>query len=225
MYETLHNDQKHTMKYDIIIFDWDGTIVNSIDSISTCIKKAAQTCGLPVLEKSEAQQIIGLGLYEAMNTLYPDASQADVLKMKDAYRAHWLNLADEPLERYPNADEVLHDLRQTHTLAVATGKSRVGLDHIFNDTGLGELFATSRCADETQSKPHPQMLEEILTETGTSASRALMIGDTTFDMQMARNINMDRIAISYGAHSIKQLAECEPLAIIDNLNELYRYLK
>lgn len=207
--------------YSLIIFDWDGTLMDSTERIVTCLAQAAVKSKLPVLEPKAYQQIIGLGLREAIRDLYPAIDEAQLESMRDHY-SHFFILAEQtPNPLFPGALEVLNNLRSKGVkTAVATGKSRAGLDRVWANTGLGEFFDASRCADETESKPSPLMLNEILVETRVPVERALMVGDTSFDLEMAERIGMDRVGVSYGAHSAEVLAQYQPKAIIKKMPEL-----
>lgn len=195
--------------------------MNSTDRIVSCLTKAAIKTGLPVLTPMAYQQIIGLGLREAIRQLYPDIAEKQVEAMRDNY-SHYFVLAEEtPNPLFPGALHVLETLR-TNSIgtAVATGKSRKGLDRVWANTGLGVWFDTSRCADETESKPSPLMLEEILADMQVTPEQALMVGDTSFDLEMAQRIGMDRVGVSYGAHSLDVLADYQPKATIHHLSDL-----
>src|SRR5699024_8924119 len=195
------------------IFDWDGTLMNSTERIVECLEQAALKTQLPVLVPTAYQQIIGLGLREAIRELYPTITETQLEAMRDNY-SHYFVLAEQtPNPLFPGALEVLEELRQQGIkTAVATGKSRKGLDRVWANTGLGQWFDTSRCADETESKPSPLMLEEILADTQVAPEQAIMVGDTSFDLEMAQRLGMDRVGVSYGAHDLDVLSQYQPLA-------------
>lgn len=183
---------------------------------------AAGDLGWEPLADHLIHDIIGLGLPEAIHQLYPDVRVEDRSKLRDAYAARFLMLDEaRPSDFFPGVKETLGSLKaQGHILAVATGKSRKGLDRIFGVLGLSNFFHATRCADETASKPNPLMLEELLKEFDVSASDAVMIGDTEYDMEMAKRIGMPRIAVSYGAHSIERLHGYEPAICLDRFDGL-----
>ena len=208
---------------ELVIFDWDGTLIDSQANIVQCLQWMSRDLDLPVRTERELSNIIGLGLYEALNSLFPESDPQDYQQMVNRYRYHFLS--SDPSHPFPGAEEVLTQLSNNdYLLAVATGKGRRGLDKALDNTGLRELFHTTRCADETRSKPHPQMLEEILDELGVEPQRAVMIGDTEYDLQMAKNAGVHGIGVSYGVHDSERLHQCEPVAIIDEIRALLNWL-
>ncbi|OUR64704.1 HAD family hydrolase [Methylophaga sp. 42_25_T18] len=210
--------------YQLIVFDWDGTLMDSTAHIVNCMQQAISALELPSLTDSAISHIIGLGLDEAVLTLYPDADQNLITTLADKYRQVWLNSPHEtPL--FENARELIQQLADNdYLLAVATGKSRRGLDKVLTATGLTDYFHATRCADECHSKPHPQMLEELMGHLGVEKQHTLMIGDTEFDLQMAHNAGAHSLAISHGAHSIETLQACQPKAIVDDLHQVEQWL-
>ena len=209
------------MAYQLVIFDWDGTVMDSTGRIIACMHQAGADLCLPVLEYDAVREIIGLGLPEALRTLYPGIGDRDLERMRERYAVHFVAAEASPSRLYPGARETLATLRAAGLrLAVATGKSRKGLDRVWASSGLGDSFDASRCADETHSKPHPAMVTELLTELGVAPERALVVGDTSFDLQMARDAGVDRVAVSYGAHPVDRLMNFHPLAVIDALPQL-----
>ena len=209
------------MAYQLVIFDWDGTVMDSTGRIIACMHKAGADLCLPVLEDDAVREIIGLGLPEALRTLYPGIDDSALARMRERYAVHFVAAEASPSRLYPGARETLAALRRAGLrLAVATGKSRKGLDRVWASSGLGDSFDASRCADETHSKPHPAMVTELLTELGVAPERALVVGDTSFDLQMARDAGVDRVAVSYGAHPVDRLMNFHPLAVIDALPQL-----
>jgi phosphoglycolate phosphatase len=208
----------------LVILDWDGTVCNSEARIVSCMLRAAEQVGLPVLAPEAIGNIIGLGLPEAISSLFPEAHSEQRHQLREYYSAEWLAARSEPL---PLFDGVLSTLDQLlsagHRLAVATGKSRRGLEREFAELGIGSLFSASRCADETASKPHPRMLRELLQETATPVAQALMVGDTIYDLEMAAALKMDSIAVSYGVHDRERLRACNPRKIIDHFSELLEW--
>ena len=211
--------------FDLLIFDWDGTLMDSESRIVACLQAAAADLGIRVPERAQARNIIGLGLKEAILSLYPGADGEMAERMVQRYRHHYLDANDTPTPLFPGARETLESLAEAgYLLAVATGKGRRGLDLSLEQTGLAPLFQITRCADEARSKPHPEMLLQILDELGADAGRALMIGDTEYDLQMAGNARMASLAVSYGVHSRERLLDHSPLHCIDDIRELSEWL-
>lgn len=209
------------MKYQLVIFDWDGTVMDSTGRIISCMQLAALDVGLPSLADEAVRSIIGLGLPEAIRALYPQLDDAGVEAMRERYAWHFIAAEQTPSALYPGAEAVLTQLRAAGVkLAVATGKSRKGLARVWGNTGLDRYFHASRCADESHSKPHPAMVIELLEEMAVAPERAVVVGDTSFDLEMARAAGVDRVAVSYGAHPLERLLPCEPLAVIDHLEHL-----
>jgi len=210
-------------KTELIIFDWDGTLIDSQANIVQCMQGMIRDLALPEKHDTELSNIIGLGLYEALNTLFPDSPSHDYEKMIDRYRYHFF--ASDPSLPFPDVASVLEELSAAgYLLAVATGKGRRGLEKALDNTGFRQWFHTTRCADETRSKPHPQMLEEILDELGVEPQCAVMIGDTEYDLQMANNAGMPSLGVSYGVHERERLLQCEPLMVLDEIKSLLGWL-
>jgi phosphoglycolate phosphatase len=213
-------------KHELIIFDWDGTLMDSVAKIVRCFNAALEDAGAPDPGEDAIRHIIGLGLGEAVTELLPEADAATREQVVERYRQHFLHLDQTGMELFPGVRTGLEDLSaQGYMLAIATGKARRGLERVLRDTGTAHLFCATRCADEAFSKPHPRMLEDILEQTGFDASRALMVGDTTYDMQMARHAGMDGLAVTYGVHGRELLAEHGPLACLDSFTEVYEWLQ
>lgn len=211
--------------YKLIVFDWDGTLANSLGQIVTVMQQAIDALDLEQRTPREIQDVIGLGLNEALGTLYPELSAAGLQELVDRYRAFYTGMPAQSAPLYPDAEETLKRLYDAgYLLAVATGKSRRGLHRALTETGTEKLFHASCCADETFSKPHPRMLENIMDILGVLPSETLMIGDTEFDLQMARNAGTAAVAVAYGAHHPERLLEFEPLACIDCLKALPDWL-
>jgi phosphoglycolate phosphatase len=211
--------------FQLLVFDWDGTLMDSEARIVSCVRRAAKDLGLNMPADESIRDIIGLGLTEAVLSLFPDSDEAQVERVIDRYRYYFLHADETPSELFPGAAEVLQGLaREGYLLAVATGKGRQGLDKVLLKTGLGPLFHATRCADETFSKPHPEMLLQILDELGVNAADSLMIGDTEYDLQMARNAGAHRLAVSYGVHSVERLMKHAPLGCLDAISELPEWL-
>lgn len=211
--------------YKLLIFDWDGTVIDSAARIISSMQKAAQDLSQPALTDEAVRNIIGLGLPEAIRVLIPNVDESVIPQMRERYGHYYLGVDDTPTELFDGVEQTLSNLKDKgYRLAVATGKSRRGLKRVFDDTGLEYLFETSRCADETTSKPHPHMLEEILQETGLNAADAVMIGDTEFDLEMGVRAGMDTIAVSYGAHHVDRLKAYKPVLVMNNFPDLESWL-
>lgn len=213
------------MKYPLIIFDWDGTLSDSTGRIVDCIHHAAGMTGLPPVTDAQARHIIGLGLTEALEALWPGVEKHHIERMREAYADHFVNGSRIRTDFFAGARELVADLSRQRHLAVATGKSRRGLDRILSELDMAGHFRITRCADETRSKPHPLMLEEILAETGFSASEALMVGDTSYDLDMANAAGMDALAVSYGAHEEEHLNACGPVSVCRSITELRNWIE
>ncbi len=214
------------MKYPVIIFDWDGTLMDSIDKIVACMQQAAITSGLEVPGTEAIRNIIGLSLNKAMAKLYPTASAAQQLAVENAYREQYLHYNQQQTLFYPGIKAWLGTLKeQGYTLAVATGKGRNGLNRQLQQHAVEDLFTVTYCADETNSKPDPQMLNNILADLNIQPHQALMIGDSSYDLQMANNANIACVGVDYGVHSHSVLSQFEPLAIVSDLpKELGAYI-
>jgi phosphoglycolate phosphatase len=211
-------------QFDLIVFDWDGTLMDSTLTIVKCIQAAARDLGLPVPRDDAAAHVIGLGLHEAMQAVLPDIDPAFYPRMVERYRYHFLS-KDHEISLFPGVHDMLEDLsHHGYFLAVATGKSRVGLNRAMNDVKVLSLFDATRCADETFSKPHPAMLQELTRELGQDMRRTVMIGDTTHDLLMASNAGAAGIAVEYGAHPVDQLNACKPLYSARTVAELHQWL-
>ena len=214
------------MKYQLLIFDWDGTLADSTGRIVDSIQRSARLVGLPAITDADAQNIIGLGLPEALRTLWPDIDADELNTMRETYARYFVHESQVSMELFAGARDMLERfLDDGYLLAVATGKSRKGLDRILYDLGAGHLFATTRCADETLSKPDPLMVNEILAELNVSASRALMIGDTTYDLDMAHAAGVETLAMSHGAHDDERLMRCQPLALCHDIDDLECWIR
>lgn len=211
-------------QFDLIVFDWDGTLMDSTATIITSMQAAARDLGLPVPDKKSASYVIGLGLQDAMQAVLPDLDPVHYPRMVERYRHHYLS-QDQSLLLFDGAKALLEDLaQQGYFLAVATGKSRVGLNRAMNVSGVTSLFDATRCADETFSKPNPAMLQELTRELGQEMGRTLMIGDTTHDLLMASNAGAAAVAVHYGAHPAAELAEHAPLYGADSIEALHAWL-
>ncbi len=211
-------------QFDLIVFDWDGTLMDSTPTITRCIQLACRDLGLPVPDDGAASHVIGLGLQDALSLAAPTLDPVDYPKLSDRYRFHFLT-HDAELVLFRGVREMLEDLRkQNYFLAVATGKSRAGLQRALQSTGVTEFFDATRCADETFSKPHPAMLLELTRDLGQDMSRTVMVGDTTHDLQMAVNAGAAGVAVTYGAHSVASLMAMSPLHCAESVTDLTEWL-
>lgn len=211
--------------YQLVIFDWDGTLMDSAQKIANCIIASARDAGLAPPSETTAKSIIGLGLVEAMQQLFPSASAADIKRVIEAYRYHFVagDVTEQAL--FSGVEQGLNELQETGALlAVATGKSRAGIERVFADCDLRQHFVVTRCADETRSKPHPQMLHEILDFTSIDADKAIMVGDTTFDMDMAANAGITGLGAAYGVHTEQMLRESQAVEVKHSFSDLLAWL-
>ena len=212
------------MRHPLIVFDWDGTLMDSTALIARSIQAACIELGLPAPAVDDCAWVIGLGLDDALRHVAPTLPPADYARLAQAYRRHYF-AQDDALVLFPGALELLHALRDAgHALAVATGKSRSGLERALAHAELRGLFDATRTADETASKPHPAMLEELMRELVYAPQQTLMIGDTTHDLQMAHNAGCDAVAVCYGAHDASTLAALQPLCVADSVAALRAFL-
>ncbi len=211
-------------RYDLIVFDWDGTLFDSTALIVRAIQAACRDLGAPVPSDEAAAHVIGLGLHDALQHAVPGLSPELYPELGRRYRQHYFASHDQ-VTLFAGVPELLASLRErNHWLAVATGKNRHGLDEALRISGLADRFDATRTADETRSKPHPQMLQELMREFGTDPERTLMIGDTTHDLQLATNAGTDAVAVAYGAHPPEQLGDLRPLTIAHSVPELQDWL-
>lgn len=211
-------------QFDLIVFDWDGTLMDSTATIVRCIQASAKDLGLAVPDHKTASHVIGLGLQDALHAALPDLDPKHYPRMAERYRYHYL-AGDQKLTLFDGAYEMLAELsQQGYFLAVATGKSRVELNRALDATKVMSLFDATRCADETFSKPHPAMLQELTRELGQDMKRTVMIGDTTHDLQMAVNAGAAGIGVCYGAHPVDELQTLDPLYAADSIKDLHAWL-
>ncbi len=204
----------------IVIFDWDGTLCDSADHIALAMGLAAEERGLAAPGDEAVHNIIGLSLPQAVQILFPELPEAEWQPLGEAYSRHFRATEGE-IRLFEGALETLHALRgRGLELAVATGKSRRGLDRVLGVLEMAPLFHSSRCADETRSKPDPLMLREILTERGKSPEDALMVGDTEYDLEMAARAGVRSVGVSHGVHHVERLQRHDPVAIVDRLEQL-----
>ncbi len=215
-----------THKFTLVVFDWDGTLMDSEAKIVSSAMAAAEDLAFPGLEPERVRDIIGLGLREATQVLFPDADNQFYARFIDRYRYHFLVADQTPMPLFDGVADTLEDLRQEgYLLAVATGKARRGLDRVLQETGLTEYFVASRCADEARSKPDPQMLKELMGELGVEPRETLMVGDTEYDLQMAVNAGTQAVAVSYGVHARDRLLKFGPLTCLDRIGDLTKWLR
>jgi phosphoglycolate phosphatase len=205
----------------LLIFDWDGTLCDSTARIVEAMQQAARELAIAEPSEGAVQDVIGLGLPEALAQVFPTLDVARREQVRERYSSCYVALDAHPAGLFSGALETLDELRlRGHTLAVATGKGRAGLNRVLAGLGLDGYFDATRCADETCSKPDPLMLQELLTEFTRPVEQAVMIGDSEYDLAMARRLEMPSIGVSYGVHSVERLKLHGPLAMIDNLPQL-----
>jgi len=220
----LHSDLKSEPRYSLLVFDWDGTLFDSAAVIADCIQQAACDMALPVPDRRTASHVIGLGLSDSLRHALPTLREDQYAEFLALYRRYFLEREDS-LSLFRGVPELLEDLKQRgHRLAVATGKPRRGLDRSLQASGIGGMFAASRCGDETQPKPHPAMLLELMAELRLGAPDMLMIGDTSHDLGMAASAGVDAVAVTYGAHPQESLQAFEPRACVSTVVELRQWL-
>ena len=211
-------------QFDLIVFDWDGTLFDSTALIARCIQAACADLGTPVPSDRDASYVIGMGLIDALAHAAPELPPERYRELAERYRHHYFG-AQHEIVFFDGTLEMLKDLKdRKHLLAVATGKSRSGLDDVLNTSALRGLFDATRTADETASKPDPRMLLELMDELQVDPQRTLMIGDTTHDLQLAANAGVARIGVSYGAHDHNAFAEFGPLHVAHSTADLNAWL-
>ena len=212
-------------RFDLVVFDWDGTLFDSTALIVHSIQAACRDLGLPVPDDERASWVIGLSLHGAMAHAVPTITQEQIPRMVERYRFHYL-ARQHDLTLFPGVLEMLQALKKRHHwLAVATGKSRTGLDEALHAVELKGLFDGTRTADETRSKPDPQMLDELMRQFGATPDRTLMIGDTTHDLQLAANAGTPSVAVAYGAHQTAEFDAHSPLFVAMSVAELAAWLE
>ena len=211
-------------QFDLICFDWDGTLFDSTAIIVRCIQAAVRDVGGTVPTDKEAAYVIGMGLMQALAHAAPDVPPEKYTELGNRYRFHYIQHQDD-LSLFEGVLPLLNDLRERgHLLAVATGKSRRGLDEALHTVQLKGVFDGSRTADQTAGKPHPLMLQELMAEFDVAPERLLMIGDTTHDLQMAVNAGCASVGVSYGAHEPDAFHALQPLAVVHSVRELHDWL-
>jgi phosphoglycolate phosphatase len=210
--------------FDLIVFDWDGTLMDSAAAIVAALQGACRDLALPVPDEEQARYIIGLGLNDALSHILPGLDAAHYPRVSERYRHHFLAL-DGGTSLFPGVGDIVAGLHDAgYKLGIATGKSRRGLARALEATGLAPYFHASRCADEGHTKPHPGMLEAVMREIGVENARTLMIGDTTHDLEMARAAGVAALGVTYGAHAHGALVTCAPLACVASVPELRAWL-
>ncbi|MBB1269450.1 HAD-IA family hydrolase [Shewanella sp. SR44-3] len=214
----------NSRQYDLVIFDWDGTLMDSIAKIVTSLQSTAQELRIPIPTEESVRDIIGLSMQQVLPILFAGHQVLfdDILV---GYKKHYLALETVPSPLFYGVDVLLKQLAEAGvTLAIATGKGRSGLERVLGVTGIGHYFAASRTADDAKSKPHPQMLQSLLTELEIPAHRAVMIGDSVLDLTMANNAGIHCIGVSYGAHAEAKLREQSPKAVVHCASQLLAHL-
>jgi phosphoglycolate phosphatase len=212
------------VSYELLIFDWDGTLMDSTRLIASCLQNACRDLGLAVPEFADARYVIGLGLADTVRYVAPSLNEEGAGRLVERYRHHFLTREHEATP-YSGVVEMLRDLHgRGKRLAVATGKARRGLERAFDATGFRDWFETTRCADEGFAKPHPDMRHVILECTGVDPRDAVMIGDTIHDLDLAANAGVDAVSVSYGAHDETLLATRHAVARVTSVPELHRWL-
>ncbi|NQY33415.1 MAG: HAD-IA family hydrolase [Alteromonadaceae bacterium] len=212
-------------KYKLIIFDWDGTLMDSVERIISSMQAAAKIALLNIPTNEQTKQIIGLSMLKGVELLFPERTKAQETLVIEEYRRQYIELNDIPTTMFPNALELLKALRQNKKLlAVATGKGRGGLQRVMTETQTEDYFHASRCADEALSKPDPQMLLSLLDELNVLPHEALMIGDTSHDLFMAQQAGIDSVGVTHGVHDAQVLSKYKPRALVDSLIQLEKLL-
>ena len=213
------------MNVEVVIFDWDGTLVDSVEHIAESLHLASTALGYPALEREAYRDIIGLGIVEALQQLYPGISEQGIAGMREGYREYFFKKATTPQNVFAGIADTLKDLRGAgRRCAVATGKNRSGLDFALTSSGLSEHFGITQCADETRSKPDPAMLARILEFYRIKPQQAVMIGDTRYDLEMAQRIGMPSIGVEWGVHKRDVLGQYAPHAIVESVADLRQVL-
>jgi phosphoglycolate phosphatase len=211
--------------YKLIIFDWDGTLMDSVARIVSSMQAAAKQCQLTIPTQEQVKDIIGLSLPKALGVLFPKGSNDQLTNMLEQYKYQYVEGNNPPSPLFDNALLLLDALKgENKLLAVATGKARQGLQRVFSVTDTEHYFHASRCADEALSKPDPQMVLSLLEELNVLPEHAVMIGDTSYDMEMAQSAGVDRIGITLGVHERDILNRYQPKAVVDSLAELQQLL-
>jgi len=212
-------------RYKLIIFDWDGTLMDSVERIVSSMQSAAKIVGLTIPTAHDVKQIIGLSIEEALRLLFSGVTDKQIEAMRLQYKYQYIDGDNTPTPLFDNAMNLLEVLKQDNKyLAVATGKGRDGLNRVLDVSATGDYFHTTRCAGEMPSKPDPEMLNSILAELDIAAHEAIMIGDTSHDLKMAQNAGIASIGVTYGVHSKQVLEQYAPIAVVHSLTELQHVL-
>jgi phosphoglycolate phosphatase len=212
-------------RFDLIIFDWDGTLINSIDWIVSCLQKSAEHCNCIIPDQQAAKNVIGLSIKKAIQALFPGSDDEMHDQLVACYSREYLSRQIHRDDLFSGVYDMLAQLKQAgYQLAVATGKNRAGLQKALQSTGTEELFCITRCADEAASKPNPKMLRDIMLYTNAANERTLMVGDSIHDLQMALNAQISAIAVSCGAHSEQLLQQYNPLVCLQQPTELLKII-
>lgn len=212
-------------RYKLVVFDWDGTLMDSAAHIVASMRAAIRDLNFPHREDDELRNVIGLGLQEALARLYPEGDELIAKPLVERYRHHYLHAAPNSSQLFKGVEALLVELQKRgYLMAIATGKGRAGLDRVLPEVGVAHYFCASRCADETLSKPHPRMLLEIMTQMQVSPEETLMVGDTEYDMLMAKQAGTDALAVSYGVHEKVRLQRCGPIGCVDSIEALHGWL-
>jgi len=211
-------------KYELLIFDWDGTLMDSERKIINCFHAAINDVGIEPVDDDSIRAVIGLGLKEANQALFPRENEDVHERISEAYRDHFLVKDQTDMPMFPGVIDGIQKLRASYKLAIATGKARRGLDRVLDGHPLQEAFHVTRCSDEAVSKPHPLMLEQILEIAKVDRKDAIMIGDSTFDLQMANNAGIDSLAVSYGVQSCDRLLQYKPIGCLHKFDEIHQWL-
>lgn len=211
-------------QFELLVFDWDGTLMDSAAAIAESLQAACAELALPVPDDAQARYVIGLGLQDAMKHILPDLPPGEYSRVVNCYRVHFLR-KDGGTTLFPGMGDMIRELHAAgYLLAVATGKSRRGLDRALDETGLRDFFHVTRCADEGHAKPHPGMLEAVMESLAMSPASTAMIGDTTHDLEMARAAGVSAIGVTYGAHERAALGSYPALALLDEPAALRNWL-
>ncbi|MBD56867.1 HAD family hydrolase [uncultured Pseudoalteromonas sp.] len=211
-------------KFKLVIFDWDGTVMDSVPKIVNCLRNTARELGIDIPSEQQAKYVIGLSLAKAAEVLFPAHAHLND-ELVAGYKAQYRELDVTPTPLFADVETVLKQLSEAGMqLAVATGKGREGIDRLLNESGLGQYFVNVKCSDDAKSKPSPDMLEQILHEQGIAKRDAVMIGDSQLDMAMANAAGIACIGVSFGAHSPAQLQKHTPLCVVDSYQQLLQVL-
>jgi len=217
--------KKIMQDYKLVIFDWDGTLMDSVDRIVSSMQSAAMTVGLTVPSNDAVKQIIGLSIPEALKELFSGITDESIEVMRLQYKYQYIDGDNTPTPLFDHAINLLTQLKQKNKLlAVATGKGREGLNRVLHISETRDYFHTTRCAGEMPSKPNPEMLHSILAELDVAPHEAIMIGDTSHDLKMAQNAGVDSVGVTYGVHSKQILEQYNPKAVVNSLADLQQLL-